>query len=140
MERINLKLWTSYITPESFNEFILKNILPIFIARNISNSGLIGSWQDTSVHFPELAPRPDLLRFWKYQGMSTEEFDKLFTEDLKKVDIFKILEKINMMCGICNSKGAVLLGYGEDPMKDHRHTVMNYINSLGILFSNITEL
>lgn len=144
MENLNwkeLQIWTSYVTPDLLTSVMERSILPIFIARNITNSGLIGGWQGTAVHFPELAPSPELLRDWKYRGMPTEEFDRLFEEELsKRVNLPKVLDRLEVLREVSGATGVVLMGYGQDPAQDHRHVVSRFINSSGLLKGTIIEL
>lgn len=144
MENLNwkeLQIWTSYVTPDLLTSIAERGILPIFIARNITNSGLIGGWQGTAVHFPELAPGPELLRDWKYRGMSTEEFDRLFEAELtKNVYLPKVLDRLEVLRSVSGAIGIALMGYGQDPAKDHRHVVARFINSSGLLKNTVIEL
>lgn len=135
----NLKLWTSYVEKDLFRKYVDLEILPIFISRNLLGNQLVAGWNNTSVHFPELSPTPELFKAWKYGSLSEEKFKELFRRELKETDIRGILEKISVMCSICNATGAILLGYGEDITKDYRRIVSEYIDSTGILQETIEE-
>lgn len=138
----NLLIWTSYVTPYILESFIKKDVLPIFIARNISNSGLIGKWNGTSVHFSSLAPSPKLLRDWKKDKIiDTEEFIEKFTKEIKdNVNLEEVLKRISFLCDVCGAKGAVLMGYGQDRKECHRSILSDIINNSGLLNNKVVEL
>ena len=140
LEWKSLKLWTSYVSPVLLEELIKRNILPVFIARRINNSTLIGQWEGTAVHFPELAPSPELLRSWKYHGMPTDEFKKNFWQELNNVRLEKILGRMKTMADLTGASGIVMLGYGPNRLEDHRSIVSDYINQTGLLENPINEL
>lgn len=139
-EIINLKVWTSYANSNVLQFLGDSEILPIFIPRNISNSGLIGGWQGTAIHFGNLAPSPLLLRDWKTEKITTTEFKRLYWKELKLMDLVKNLKKLKTLRDICLAKGVALIGYGADPEEDHRFYLADYINHLGILETPITEI
>ncbi len=135
-----LRVWTSYVDPILLEKLIKANILPIFIARSIGNSTLIGRWNDTAVHVPELAPSPDLLRAWKYYGLTNPEFRTEFYHELQKAPLGKVFRRIALMAELCGATGVALLGYGPRREEDHRSIVADYLNDVGILNHDITEL
>lgn len=143
MEKSNykdLKLWTSFITPQRLQQVIQSEYLPIFIARSIQNSSLIGKWNGTSVHFGQLAPSPGLLREWKRGQISYEEFEIKFREEQRRIDYEAVLKKISFLCDCSNANGAILFGYGEDPFQCHRSVVSDIINELGLLNNPVEEV
>lgn len=140
LEWKSLKLWTSYVSPVLLEELVSRNILPVFIARHISNSTLIGHWEGTAVHFPELAPSPELLRSWKYHGMSDSEFKEVFWQELNHVRLGKIFSRMKTMADLTGASGIVMLGYGPNRSEDHREIVADYINQTGLLDNQISEL
>jgi uncharacterized protein YeaO (DUF488 family) len=140
LEWKSLKLWTSYVSPALLEELVKRNILPVFIARRISNSTLIGNWEGTAVHFPELAPSPELLRSWKYQGMPDTEFRKAFEKELNHIRLGKIFGRMKTMADLTGAIGVAILGYGPNRFEDHRSVVADYINRTGLLENKVTEL
>lgn len=142
MEKRNfkdLKLWTSFVTPERLQLSMQNNYLPIFIARSISNSGLIGKWNGTGVHFSQLAPSPILLRQWKGGDIDYNIFEQRFREEQNQVDYEEVLKKISLLCDYSNAHGAILFGYGQDPLQCHRSVVSKIINEKGLLNSLVIE-
>ena len=128
------------MSPVLLEELVSRNILPVFIARHISNSTLIGHWEGTAVHFPELAPSPELLRSWKYHGMSDSEFKEVFWRELNHVRLGKIFSRMKTMADLTGASGIVMLGYGPNRSEDHREIVADYINRTGLLDNQISEL
>lgn len=138
--RKNLPVWTSFVSKKNLNYFKEHNILPIFIARTITNSDLIGKWQGTPVHFSELAPSPKLLRDWKtFDKIQKPEFEKRFLRELSGVNPWKIFRRLDILCHLGKADGIVLLGYGFDPENDHRSVVAKYLNSSYLIDTPITE-
>lgn len=135
----DLNLWTSFVTPERLSLAIKNNFLPIFIARSISNSGLIGKWNGTGVHFSQLAPSPVLLREWKGGQIDDKTFEEKFREEQQQVDYEQIIKKISLLCDYSNAKGAILFGYGEDPSQCHRSVISKIINEKKLLNNLVLE-
>lgn len=122
-----IKLWTSYASSDVLKYFEEREILPLFIARTIKDSQLIGGWQGTPIHLPQFAPSPMLLREWKYNSLPDQEFEEQFFDELMEQDIPEVLSRIKTMIRICQAKGAVLIGYGVDPEKDHRSFLARFL-------------
>ncbi len=135
----NLTVWTSFATSDVLNYFKNKEILPIFIARTIKESQLIGQWQGSAVHFGQLAPSPVLLREWKYQGIGDTEFEKKYFSELGTLDLESIITKMVILKKACQAKGLVLIGYGADALKDHRSFLSRFLNESGVLKNSIHE-
>jgi uncharacterized protein YeaO (DUF488 family) len=143
MEKSNyhkLILRTSFVTPHTIQEFPNHDLLPIFIARNISNSGLIGKWNGTSIHFKELSPSPILLRDWKSGRIDRDEFEKKFLLEMSEINFDTILRRISFLCDVSRASGAVLMGYGSDRLECHRSILSDIINQSGILENKVIEL
>lgn len=136
----NLRVWTSYSNSGVLDFLGNSEILPIFIARNIANSGLIGGWQGTPVHYGKLAPSPILLRDWKGNKITSTEFERLYWKELKNINFREILKKFKILTSICSAKGIALIGYGENPEEDHRFYLARFINRTGLLKNSVQEL
>lgn len=136
----NLRILTTYVTPERLQMIIDDEYLPIFIARTITNSGLIGKWQGSSVHFSQLAPSPTLLRDWKKNRIDDKEFEEKFRQEQEKVDYEAVLKRLALLCDCSNAKGVILFGYGQDPRQCHRSIVSKLINETGLLNNPVEEI
>jgi uncharacterized protein YeaO (DUF488 family) len=142
MEKSNyheLKLGTSFVTPQNMKDFPERGILPIFAIRNISNSNLIGGWQGTAVHFKALSPSVELLRQYRDGQIGWSEYKAKFTQEMSGLDFVEVLKRISFLCDLSGAKGAVLMGFGKDYTRCHRSVLAEIINGCGFLNSEVKE-
>lgn len=131
MSTLNLKFWTSYVSPTTMELLPKNNILPIFVIRKISNSNLIGGYSGTSVHVKELSPSYELLRDYKYEGkIGIEEFEKGYIIELSQLNIEKIMGRICSMAQSCSATGVAFMGYGKFE-EDYRSILSRFLSSYG---------
>lgn len=129
----NLKLYTSFVSPVNVPNLIKNDYLPIFIIRSIRGSKLIGEFEGTAIHFPQLAPSRELLWSVRDGKIDRLEFNKKYTIEMSRLNLFETIKKLEYLAKISNAKGVVLLGYGSDPDKCHRSVLSNILNGLGIM-------
>ena len=135
----NLKLYTSYVTPENLVYFSEREILPIFIIRNISNSNIIGKYSGTPIQFKELSPTTDLFQKLKFGEINFETYQKGYVIELAEINFSTIIKKLERLAEECSAVGIVLMGYEEDPSLCHRSLLADILNKSGLLVNPITE-
>jgi len=136
----NLKIYTSFVSPLTLPEYIQKELLPIFIIRNISNSKLIGGYSGTQVHYKILAPSTELFRLKRDTKITIPEFHKRYAIEISDVNLEKIIREWEMLVGCAGAKGIILLGYGSDDASCHRSTLRAILNNSGLLTNRIEEI
>src|SRR5574344_517754 len=106
MKQKKIKVYTSFVTPITLKEIINKELLPIFIIRNIKDSKLIGDYSDTPIHMKELSPSTELFRK-KRDGLITEkEFNKEYALDvIENVNLEKLLNRIVLLDQCSDPRG-----------------------------------
>lgn len=133
----NLKIWVTPMTQEKLQYCIDSGILPVFITRTLVNSPGFSGWNGTSVHLPKLAPSGILKKEWAYEGTLTqEEFEAKYILELNKVRFGEIFEKLELMRYVSGASAIAFMGFPDDKTD----ILAGYINSLGILEQEITEL
>lgn len=138
--KIDLKVYTSFVSPLTLDEFVKKGLLPIFILRCISNSDLIGKYSNTPVHLKELSPSTSLFRSKRDNYITLEEYKKQYAIEMSNVDLTETLKKLSMIANIADAKGVVLLGYGSSNELCHRSTLAEILNKSGLLVDRVKEI
>lgn len=136
-----LKINTSFVSPATLERFRSNNILPIFIVRNIENSELIGQYSGSPVHLKELSPSNELFRKKRDKALSIDEFKKLYAIEItERVDLKKIIDKLESLVELSGARSVVLLGYGSDYDSCHRSVLAKILNGSGLLEKPVKEL
>lgn len=136
-----LKINTSFVSPATLERFRSNNILPIFIVRNIENSELIGQYSGSPVHLKELSPSNELFRKKRDKALSIDEFKKLYAIEItERVDLKKIIDKLESLVELSGARSIVLLGYGSDYDSCHRSVLAKILNGSGLLEKPVKEL
>lgn len=136
-----LKINTSFVSPTTLERFRSNNILPIFIVRNIENSELIGQYSGSPVHLKELSPSNELFRKKRDKALSIDEFKKLYAIEItERVDLKKIIDKLESLVELSGARSVVLLGYGSDYDSCHRSVLAKILNGGGLLEKPVKEL
>lgn len=135
-----LKIYTSFVSPENLIDIVKNNLLPIFILRNIKNSVLIGKYSDTAIHFKYLAPSDELYQSRRDNKITREEYEKRYIIELsKQPDLVNTVKKLEKLVSLCNADGVVLLDYGIDGKESHRGILANILSNLNLLEYKIEE-
>ena len=136
-----LKINTSFVSPATLERFRSNNILPIFIVRNIENSELIGQYSGSPVHLKELSPSNELFRKKRDKVLSIDEFKKLYAIEItERVDLKRIIDKLESLVELSGARSVVLLGYGSDYDSCHRSVLAKILNGSGLLEKPAKEL
>lgn len=136
-----LKINTSFVSPATLERFRSNNILPIFIVRNIENSELIGQYSGSPVHLKELSPSNELFRRKRDKVLSIDEFKKLYAIEItERVDLKRIIDKLESLVELSGARSIVLLGYGSDYDSCHRSVLAKILNGSGLLEKPVKEL
>lgn len=136
-----LKINTSFVSPATLERFRSNNILPIFIVRNIENSELIGQYSGSPVHLKELSPSNELFRKKRDKALSIDEFKKLYAIEItERVDLKKVIDKLESLVELSGARSVVLLGYGSDYDSCHRSVLAKILNGSGLLEKPVKEL
>lgn len=136
-----LKINTSFVSPATLERFRSNNILPIFIVRNIENSELIGQYSGSPVHLKELSPSNELYRKKRDKALSIDEFKKLYAIGItERVDLKRIIDKLESLVELSGARSVVLLGYGSDYDSCHRSVLAKILNGSGLLEKPVKEL
>jgi hypothetical protein len=136
-----LKINTSFVSPATLERFRSNNILPIFIVRNIENSELIGQYSGSPVHLKELSPSNELFRKKRDKALSIDEFKKLYAIEItERVDLKRIIDKLESLVELSGARSIVLLGYGSDYDSCHRSVLAKILNGSGLLEKPVKEL
>lgn len=133
-----LKIYTSFVSPLTLHEFMEKDLLPIFIVRNISNSELIGNYSRTPVHCYQLSPSTDLYRKKRDNLITEEEFEKLYAIEMSNVDLESIVKDWELLAECSGAKGLVLLNYGSS--ETYRKTLRDILNGSEIFEQQVQEI
>lgn len=142
MLKANFEVHTSFISPWTWENLVEKgNNLPILAIRNISNSRVIGRFQDSSIHFKELAPSNELFREKRDGYISLQEFQRRYIlELLDNVSFSKIVERFNQLYEISGASGVIIFGYGSNDEVCHRSVLAEVLNKTGFFRNRITEI
>jgi len=136
-----LKINTSFVSPATLERFRSNNILPIFIVRNIENSELIGQYSGSPVHLKELSPSNELFRKKRDKALSIDEFKKLYAIEItERVDLKRIIDKLESLVELSGARSVVLLGYGSYYDSCHRSVLAKILNGSGLLEKPVKEL
>lgn len=136
-----LKINTSFVSPATLERFRGNNILPIFIVRNIENSELIGQYSGSPVHLKELSPSNELFRKKRDKALSIDEFKKLYAIEItERVDLKRVIDKLESLVELSGARSVVLLGYGSDYDSCHRSVLAKILNGSGLLEKPVKEL
>lgn len=136
-----LKINTSFVSPATLERFRSNNILPIFIVRNIENSELIGQYSGSPVHLKELSPSNELFRKKRDKALSIDEFKKLYAIEItERVDLKRVVDKLESLVELSGARSVVLLGYGSDYESCHRSVLAKILNGSGLLEKPVKEL
>lgn len=136
-----LKINTSFVSPATLERFRSNNILPIFIVRNIENSELIRQYSGSPVHLKELSPSNELFRKKRDKALSIDEFKKLYAIEItERVDLKRVVDKLESLVELSGARSIVLLGYGSDYDSCHRSVLAKILNGSGLLEKPVKEL
>lgn len=136
-----LKINTSFVSPATLEKFRSNNILPVFIVRNIENSELIGQYSGSPVHLKELSPSNELFRKKRDKALSIDEFKKLYAIEItERVDLKRVIDKLESLVELSGARSIVLLGYGSDYDSCHRSVLAKILNGSGLLEKPVKEL
>lgn len=136
-----LKINTSFVSPATLERFRSNNVLPIFIVRNIENSELIGQYSGSPVHLKELSPSNELFRKKRDKALSIDEFKKLYAIEItERVDLKRVVDKLESLVELSGARSVVLLGYGSDYDSCHRSVLAKILNGSGLLEKPVKEL
>lgn len=136
-----LKINTSFVSPATLERFRSNNILPIFIVRNIENSELIGQYSGSPVHLKELSPSNELFRKKRDKALNIDEFKKLYAIEItERVDLKRIIDKLESLVELSGARSVVILGYGSDYDSCHRSVLAKILNGSGLLEKPVKEL
>lgn len=136
-----LKINTSFVSPATLERFRSNNILPIFIVRNIENSELIGQYSGSPVHLKELSPSNELFRKKRDKALSIDEFKKLYAIEItERVDLKRVIDKLESLVELSGARSVVILGYGSDYDSCHRSVLAKILNGSGLLEKPVKEL
>ena len=136
----NLKVYTSFVSPLSFPEFIEKGLLPIFIVRSIIGSKLIGHYEGSPVHMKKLAPSGGLFRKKRDGLITNDEFKKLYAIELTKISLEDVVRDLEMLAEVSGASGIVLLGYGSNRNDCHRSVLSEVLNNSDLLEHKVKEI
>lgn len=139
LKMYDIKIITSFVTPYTLNYFIKKELLPIFILRNIRNSDLIGKYSDSAVHLKDLSPSNELFQSRRDRKIDIEEYKKRYLDEIKHINLNQILKRFTNLQEICGANGIVLMSYGSNALECHRTFLAEYLNNSGLLKDPITE-
>ena len=115
--------------------------MPIFIVRNIENSELIGQYSGSPVHLKELSPSNELFRKKRDKALSIDEFKKLYAIEItERVDLKRVIDKLESLVELSGARSIVLLGYGSDYDSCHRSVLAKILNGSGLLEKPVKEL
>lgn len=142
MKKANFEVHTSFISPWTWENLVEKhNLLPILAIRCISGSKIIGKFQNSSIHFKELAPSNELYRLKRDGLIDIQEFHKRYIlELLENVNFSDIVEKFNKLYEISGASGIIIFGYGSDDEKCHRSVLADILNKTDLFRNKITEI
>lgn len=142
MKKANFEVHTSFISPWTWANLVEKNNqLPILAIRCISGSRLIGKFQDSSIHFKELAPSNELYRAKRDNLIDLREFQRRYIlELLDNVNFSNIVDRFNKLYEVSGASGVIIFGYGSDDEKCHRSVLADILNKTGLFRNNITEI
>ena len=135
----NLKIYTSFVSPETIKLFPSYNILPVFIIRNISNSKLIGMYSGTIIHMKELSPATELYQRLKSGIISFGRYQKEYVIGLAGLNFSNIIKKLERLEESSQASGIVLMGYEQDPELCHRSLLGDVLNRTGLLVNEVRE-
>lgn len=93
-------------------------------------------WWAITACEPRLAPSANLLQAYKQNLVDEAEYERIYTEELKKIDVESIIKELE---GI-NPKGVVLCCYEKSDSFCHRHILSKYVNSLHLLDKDMEEV
>lgn len=134
-----INFYTSFVTQKNLDYIVSENYLPIFIIRYISNSTVIGKYSGTAIHFKTLSPSDELYHLKRDRKISIEEFFKDYMIEISENNNFQdVINKVTNMAELCNAKGVVFMGYGEDSEICHRKILSEVLGD--ILGQKIEEL
>lgn len=134
-----LRIWTSSSNEDRFQELAENEILPIIII-GISKYSPLFKWRNTMIHFIDLGPEPDLWKSYIENMISDEEFQRKYLNYLWRTsDVFKILERFEILTHLSHSQGVCLLGSTSEKPDITRKTLAEYFNRLGVLENTVEE-
>lgn len=85
------------------------------------------SWYN-GVSFPELAPSQTILAAYKLQGMSVEEYERLYLKELERPEAVASMEKLKNKA-LTDSRDLILLCYEKPKDFCHRHILARQLNN-----------
>lgn len=135
-----LQIYTSYVSELNLKQIIDSSYLPIFIIGSLKNDKLIGKYNNTAVHFRNLAPSYDLLHQYLNKKIDLENFEKGYIIEMSNINLLDIIKKFDYLAKISNSKGIVLLSYGSKYENNYRSLLSDLLNESGGLEKKVKEL
>ena len=136
----NLKIYTSSITKENIDNSISKNLLPLFIPRNLIGNDLVGKYSGSAIHLRMLSPSGSL--WWKRKSgeIDFETFSKNYMIELSSLNFQTIIKKLESLSEVSNADGVVLFDFDETPSESCRFILSELFNKSGILTKTVEEL
>lgn len=136
----NLRIYTSFVSPTTLELFVEKDMLPLFALRSIANSTLIGKYSETPIHLKELSPSTEIFRARRDGLITQEEYQRRYALEISKLDIRKILRKLELLQELSGANGVVILGYGSSYDVCHRKVLADIFNNSGLLKERVEEI
>ncbi len=142
MKKANFEVHTSFISPWTWKTLVEEgNQLPILAIRNIANSSIIGKFQDTSIHFKELAPSNELFREKRDGKIDIPEFHRRYIlEIFNNVSFNDIVSRFVNLFEVSGATGLIIFGYGSNDEICHRSVLAELLNKTDLFRNKITEL
>lgn len=138
--RSNLKIYTSFVSPWTFPIIVEKNLLPILVVRNISNSEVVGKYSGSAIHFRDLAPSTELYRHKRDGLITNDEYQKRYALEMSHVNLEKTIRTWELLRECSGADGIVILGYGSREENCHRGTLSLLLNESGLLETKVMPL
>lgn len=135
----NLEIKTSFVSPVTMKIFVENEYLPIFILRSIVNSGVIGKFSNTAIHFRELSPSSELFHQKRDHIIDFSEFKRKYILEVSSVNLENIITRLENLVELSGAKGVVLLGYGSDYKNCHRTILSELLNKSNLLSKEVSE-
>ena len=140
MKKLNIKVYTSFVSPVTWNRLVKEeNLLPILAIRNIKNSSIIGHLDNTAIHLKELSPSHELFREKRDNIINLLEFKKKYLIELSNISISSIVDKFIQLYNVSGASGIVIFGYGSDPELCHRSVFSGMMNTTDYFNEKIEE-
>ena len=96
------------------------------------DSKLLGVYSDTCLHLRELSPSTELLKSYKNNEITREEYKIKYLTELifRNISINNLMTKFKTLDNIVSPSGIVLLGYPKNPEECHRRFLAEFLENL----------